>query len=93
LNRLPFLVLFCALLLPGCAYTYLDEAGTTHIVGLVSIRIPSHDRSGSDAATALRVTNIGISATRSDISSSLSIGYNSEEILVLGDNICVGFRN
>ena len=85
--------IICALLLPGCAYTYLDADGTTHIVGLVAIQIPKENSGFAEAARVVQVTNIGISAVRSDISSSLSLGYNSERVVVIGENVCVGLKD
>jgi hypothetical protein len=75
-------------LLSGCAYTYVDTKGTTHMVGLMAVEVPSANPPNV-GASAIRVENIGLSVIRSDISSSISLGYNVDEITVIENNACV----
>jgi hypothetical protein len=74
---------------PGCAYTYVDKAGATHIVGLTSVTIPPQNCEASEGGRGVRVTTIGVSLVRSEVWSAVSVGYNSEELFVLRNNACV----
>jgi len=78
--------------LAGCAHTYVDDAGATHVFGLVSITIPPPIPPEAAGARAVRVVNVGLSMVRSDLFSSLSFGYNAEELVVVRNNACVDLR-
>jgi hypothetical protein len=75
--------------LSSCAYTYVDQRGLTHVVGLVSVEIPRDPHARSSGASAVRVSSFGVSVFRSDLYSGISMGYNVDELLVLDDHACV----
>jgi hypothetical protein len=81
----------CMALVSGCAVSYVDESGAMRVVGFVSMTVQS---GGPQAAGARSVSirNLGLSAMRSDLSSSISLGYNSENITVINNDACVSIE-
>lgn len=73
-----------AILLGGCAHSYVDERGNSHIIGLVKLTIsPATTEPG--AADWVRLRTVSISLNRSSLANSLDIG--------ISDNTQAVFRN
>jgi hypothetical protein len=90
------LVAASCIALSGCAYSYVDEDGARHVIGLVDLKLlPSHD----DAAFAGHVVDLstlGISLNENPSGSSFTIGYSREvsgylrnHVLVVGDPLAL----
>jgi hypothetical protein len=73
----------------GCAYTYLDEAGAMHFVGLAVVTIPASGSRDNEGARLVRVRNIGLSIVSAEIASSISLGFNADTVAVIYNNACV----
>lgn len=80
-------LLLATSLLMGCAHSYVDAEGKRHIVGLVNLTI-SPATAEPAAADWVRLRTIGISLSRSDISSSLDVGYSDNTLAVIRNNSC-----
>ena len=90
--RIPILLLFIFIpTFSGCTYTYLDRSGTTHILGLTAVTVPSAVEVTKSGGLFVGVKNIGASVIRTDISSSISFGYNTDSLAVIRNNSCVSF--
>lgn len=82
-------VLPCLLLLPSaCAHTYVDAAGTRHVIGLVHLSIPpaSPPPWGGEA---LRVRSVGITLNHGAESHALVIGYSDATHALVRNNALV----
>lgn len=70
--------------LAGCAYTYVDEQGSRHMMGFVWAKLPPP--AFANAADSLRVRAIGISTTKTPAGSAIVLGYSDSNIVVVRDN-------
>jgi hypothetical protein len=74
-------------LLTGCAYNYVGADGARHLVGLVHLTLPAE---GPHApAASLRAQALGLSYTRADVGTALSLGYSDTTLAYVRDNTCV----
>lgn len=87
------LLLICILILSGCAYTFVDNDGTKHIIGLAKIDIPPTTKGNLIVGENISVKTIGVSISKIITGGSVSIGYNNDSIttlfsgaLILDDN-------
>jgi hypothetical protein len=80
-----------ALALCGCAITYVDNRGDTHVLGLTAITIAGIPPGTKEAARSAKVTAIGISIISTDYFSAASVGYGSSEVVAVRNNACVQF--
>ena len=84
------------MLLAGCAHSYVDEQGRTHVIGLVALTLPAGGR--ADAATPgaelLRLRTIGLSFVQTPgAGNSLVLGYSDSTIAWLRDNTRLSFAD
>ena len=80
-------------LLSGCSYSYMDEDGRKHIVGLVSMTIDSSLHRDQIAGHQVSVKSIGIAMISTPVSSGIAIGYSKEELLAVKDHSLVLLRS
>ena len=80
-------VLILALGSAGCAYSYKDDQGIYHTVGLVSMSVELSDEYPDSAGTTIEVSSIGLSGQRTPLMSSITIGYNREQITGLKNDV------
>lgn len=76
-------VLACAcaaLLATACAHVHVDAQGRTHVVGLVWLTLPEAE---APAGQALRMRALGLSLTRSEVASSMVLGYHDTTLAFL----------
>lgn len=73
----------------GCSYSYVDEHGTHHTVGLVKIAVPAVGGSEASAGSIVEVTTLGVAAYQTPLSSGFTIGYNHERLMGLKNNVSV----
>jgi hypothetical protein len=78
-------LLFVAIAAQGCAHVSVDEDGTRHVVGLVSLTLPPVDAEGR-AAEAFRTRSIGITITKSEIETGIVVGYSDLTLAFIRDN-------
>jgi hypothetical protein len=83
-SGLPLLAL--ALACTACAHTYIDATGNRHIVGLVNLTLPAD--STAAAGDWVRMRTIGLSISRTDIASSIDLGYSDNTLAIIRDNSC-----
>lgn len=81
----------CAVL-TGCAYSYVDERGSRHVLGLVHIELAAPDRDPTFAGHVVDLSTFGISLNGNPSGNSFTIGYSREvtgylrnHALALGD--------
>ena len=82
--------------LAGCAYSYVDDHGTRHVVGLVDLELPASEEDQTFAGHVVDLTTLGISFSGNPSGSSFTVGYSREvtgylrnHALVLGDSLAV----
>jgi hypothetical protein len=85
-------MLAAATLLSGCAHVHVDAQGRTHVKGLVWMTLPAPDPQRSAAGQALRVRSLGMALTRSDVASSLVLGWHDSTLAFLYNDSLVPAR-
>ena len=80
-------LLTAALAAGGCAHSYVDAVGNTHVIGLVHMVVPK----GADpeAGTILRVRSAGLSFFSSPVRSSVTLGFNDDMVVMVRPDSCV----
>jgi hypothetical protein len=76
--------------LAGCAHTYVDGNGNTHVVGMVHVVMPKISGTEQVRAQALQVRSFGLSLLSSAERSSLTLGYNNDTLVLVHGSACVG---
>jgi hypothetical protein len=71
-------LLFCCAFLNACSYSYRDELGAYHVIGLVNIELPATDRDSTFAGQVVDITTVGIALNSDEEGGSFSLGYNRE---------------
>ena len=85
-----FIVIAAAAALPcGCAFTYTDEAGARHTIGLVDIAVKAPANPTTLAGNVVDVTTVGVSLGQMAQGAYITAGYNHETTAVLRDNALV----
>jgi len=87
-DRVAF-VLIGALLLPGCAVSYVDDDGSRHIIGFANIVIPPADSAMPTAGNVIDLTTVGLSFNDMPDGQSLTLGYSRAVTATLKDNSLV----
>lgn len=85
----PFLL---TVLLGGCAFSYTDEAGNRHVIGMMHMTLPPPDTL-SQGSTAVRMTSVGLSFTQWDVGTAMALGYNETTLIGVGPNSCVAIKD
>jgi hypothetical protein len=78
------------MLQPSCAVSYTDNKGNQHIIGFAHIEITADQTVAEIAGNAVTVSNIGVLLSSHEKQKSLSVGYTSETIIYLKNNILIG---
>jgi len=78
-------LILAAVTMQGCAHISVDEDGTRHVVGLVSLTLPPVDAQGN-AAEGFRTRSFGVTMTRSEIESGLVVGYSDLTLAFIRDD-------
>jgi hypothetical protein len=85
--RLQLAAAIClALTASGCAHVYVDAQGRTHAVGFVWLTLPTQRGSGGEA---VRMRTVGVALTRSEVASSLVVGYQDATLAFLRNHSLV----
>ncbi len=87
MRRIAFAI--ASIALTGCAHTYVDRDGNTHVVGLVHVVVPNSGDPNLVRAQALQVTSIGLSVLTSAERTSLTLGYNDDTLVLVRGDTCV----
>jgi len=82
-------------LLGGCSYSYVDEDGATHVIGIGYVKIAPPGDSDAIAGNVVSQTNVGVGVSRIGETVFFNLGYAShaygkmkDSALVIGDPIC-----
>jgi hypothetical protein len=81
-------VLACALALQGCAVVRVDEAGRTHVAGLVWLTLPA-PRPADKAADVVRARSVGVSVTSGPLGQAFTVGYSDQTLAAIRNNSIV----
>lgn len=81
--------IFFSILLSGCSFSYRDDAGRTHVIGLVDITLSPPQKPAQVAGNVLDLTTIGLSAGETAQGEFFSVGYFHEVSAELKDNALV----
>ena len=76
--KISYTVLMLIILLNGCAYSYIDDDGTKHIIGLVNVEIKTLPEEGTYAGKIVDMRTFGITVNKIDEGGSIAIGYNRD---------------
>jgi hypothetical protein len=87
--RPPFVALVGAILLNGCAYSYIGADGARHVFGFVDLTIKSAADSTRFAGDVVDVTTIGASYMQTPQGGSITLGYSRNVTAALRDNAFV----
>ena len=79
--------LLWVLSIAGCAYSYIDDQGVHHTVGLVKMSVQTHDDHPDMAGTSIEVTSVGVAGHHTPLMSSFTIGYSREQITGLKNDV------
>lgn len=71
----------------GCSITYVDRAGSVHVLGLAHVVIPPSE-GNTPRVTGARTTSVGLAVLRTDDGMSISLGYSNEGVAVIGADSC-----
>ena len=89
-RRLRLAVAIClAVGVSGCAHVYVDAQGRTHAVGFVWMTLPTQSE---HAGQAVRMRTVGVALTRSEVASSLVVGYQDSTLAFLRNHAMVQAR-
>lgn len=78
-----------SILLGGCAYSYVDEGGARHIIGIVDVTIAPSGDTSTYAGDVVDVSSIGFSLTQTAQGTDVAAGYNRTTFASLRDNSLV----
>ena len=78
-----------AVALAGCAHTYVDGEGNTHVIGVVHMVVPKLVDTDAAQAQSLQVRSIGLSLLTAAERTSLTIGYNDDTLVLVRGSACV----
>lgn len=76
----------CALC--GCAHSYIDEQGNTHVIGVAHVMVPAVRDTGI-GAQSIRVRSLGLSLLASGSHTNLTLGWNDDTLLFVRNHACV----
>lgn len=81
-------VLVAAVATAGCASVHVDDAGRTHVVGLVWLTLPAPDpnTTTAKAADVVRARTVGITVQRTPESGALVLGYSDATLATIYNN-------
>ena len=68
------LILIMNILLNGCAYSYIDDNGVKHIIGLVNVEITTSPDEGMYAGKIIDLRSFGVSVNKINEGGSISLG-------------------
>jgi hypothetical protein len=74
-------------LLGGCAYSYVGQDGSRHLVGLVHVSLPHEG--AQPPASSVRARTLGISFTQGGAGNALSLGYSDTTLAQVQADTCV----
>jgi len=73
----------------GCAYSYVDEQGATHAIGLMSVVVQPAARDGPIAGDIVGITAIGLAAGTNAQGGYLAVGYSQQTTAALRNDVVV----
>lgn len=73
----------------GCAYSYVDEQGATHAIGLMSVVVHRPPQDGPIAGDVVGITTIGVAAGSNAQGGYLALGYSRQTTAALRDDVVV----
>ena len=88
-HRFLALFLLAGIISTGCSFSYVDDEGYKHVMGLVDVKLATVPGTSEDVAESIDVTSVGIAFYSNPLNSGLALGYNREGITVLQGNNCV----
>ena len=87
--RTAFIVTAITSCLSGCAYSYVDEDGNRHIIGLVSLKLTPTGGSQTLAGDVADITTVGISIADTAQGAHFTIGYSRDVVAALKNDAAV----
>ncbi|KQY81063.1 MULTISPECIES: hypothetical protein [Roseateles] len=72
-------LLAAAVALQGCAVTRIDEAGRTHVAGLVWMTLPA-SKGADKAADLVRTRSVGVTLTSGPLGQAVTLGYSDQTL-------------
>jgi hypothetical protein len=82
------LVVASSMLLGGCVHMSSNPDGTRQITGWVSMTLPPTSASPT-AADWIRLRSFGLAYSRTDIGTSVDLGYSDNTLAVIRGNSCI----
>lgn len=87
---------FAGVTLGGCAYSYVDDQGARHVMGLVDLKLVAADSDDTFAGDVVDLSTFGISFSDNAAGRSFTIGYSREvtghlrnHALVMGNPLAI----
>jgi len=75
--------------LTGCAYSYIDDDGVRHVIGLVDMEIRPTANSETFAGDVVEIQSIGLGYHRAYETTSIAIGYHRQVLAAFRNNALV----
>ena len=79
------------LALTGCAHSYVDADGNTHIAGLVHVVVPKSADAREVRGESIRVKSFGLTVLANPLRTNITLGYSDDTMVVVRNNACVAF--
>jgi hypothetical protein len=92
IGRLRVCLLAAAVTTTGCASVRVDDAGRTHIAGLVWMTLPPAPEAGASATKAadvVRARTVGLTVQRTPDGSAVVLGYSDATLATVYNNSSV----
>jgi hypothetical protein len=82
-------VALLSVLVESCAFTYVDDQGAKHVLGLVNMKIEPLVTADHTVAESVQIQSVGVSIYSTPINRGLALGYNRENLTTVHDNAVV----
>lgn len=81
-SRIVWGAIFCVAV-SGCALSYVDSRGATHVLGLVKLTIEPGTSGEQLAGDSVQIRSVGVSVYSTPLNSGVVIGYNHETLMAV----------
>lgn len=80
----------------GCAFSYEDSKGDSHVIGLLDVVTKRHEANGENAqsANSLNIRTVGLSLISDEADQrQIALGYTEIKTISLPNNFCLDINN
>lgn len=81
--------MFIPFLMAGCAFSYVDEQGTQHIIGLSHVALTGVENNSLTAGDEVEVENLGLLFLSGPLHKGVGLGYTQQSTMFIKNNALV----